>query len=286
MDIMRPRVRRMILRETLRKEDPALRQARKEAREQEVETNQVLPGQEETKPADIDLSSEAKIKNETVAETAPENEVISQKPELEKNLTLEEIDKKIKFAQETGRVPGIGLEGLAYWEEQKRLYLQEQESQKRKETQEELQERLTLKDIEEKIKFAKDTGRVPGIGPEGLAYWEQQKKLFLAKQKKEEAEKKKEEKIAKEKEKAEAQERKARELQDKVDDLIIQLASKIKYLNEEILPNLKYAKDTARMLEIARLNEEKEKTEAEIKKLRSDVRELDKQLSKFGKKKK
>ena len=86
--------------------------------------------------------------------------------------------------------------------------------------------------------------------------------------------------------KIEAQEREAKELQDRVDDLIIQLATKLNHLNKEIIPNLKYAKDTVRMLEIARLNEEKEKVEAEIKNLRSKLRELDDKLAKFGKKKK
>jgi hypothetical protein len=108
---------------------------------------------------------------------------------------------------------------------------------------------MTLDEIEAKIKFAKDTGRVPGIGPEGLSYWEEQKRIYIEKQKAEEIE------------------RRVKELENILRQKYSELAEAVK--------NGKFAKDTARLMETAMW-------EKNVKELEKEIKDLEKELEKLN----
>ena len=82
---------------------------------------------------------------------------------------------------------------------------------------------------------------------------------------------------------AESQERRAKELKDKIDGLITRLSQRLYYLNDEVLPGLQVAKNSAKMLMEAHWQDEKTKTEDEIKSLRAEVKDLEKELEKLEK---
>ena len=137
--------------------------------------------------SNTEQSVEEAVNGSTVGETG----VVERPVEETGEITMEEIDRMIEHAKRTGRVPGIGPEGLAYWEARKTELLERQkadlESRKARELKlkiKELGDKLAEKqayldgEVAKKIKLAKDTGRVPGIGPDGLAYWgEEEEKI-------------------------------------------------------------------------------------------------------------
>ncbi len=143
---------------------------------------------------------------------------------------------------------------------QEQLYAQNQgleETAERPRAQEETPEKIsnptpemTLDEIEARIKFAKDTGRVPGIGPEGLSYWEEQKRLLL------------------EKGKAEETERKLKEQNGLLEQKYAELG--------EVVKQERFAKDTARPMETAMWEEKRKALEKEIKQLEKESEKLEK----------
>lgn len=82
---------------------------------------------------------------EAQGESGAEEETPTKRERSSPEMTLDEIEAKIKFAKDTGRVPGIGPEGLSYWQEQKRLYLEREKAEELERKIEELKQKLRQK---------------------------------------------------------------------------------------------------------------------------------------------
>lgn len=143
-----------------------LKKAWLEKREKAFEASEELPVDDRDRladaasVADIDLRLGEELSDEE--DIAGQTEIRRAEPETPVSAELEPENQERQKAAQTGAEVARLEETL-------------------QDTDRQLSEKhASLEEIERRIQFAKDTGRVPGIGPEGLAYWEEEKKRVLA----------------------------------------------------------------------------------------------------------